>query len=167
MKEEKVIFRVGDVTRIVIPKIVKRVGYPKGVDDYNQTVDVCHGEELAKIFYQRTPLSQATRAKVVHELAYMYAKMDKFGGRERSVHLEEIPEMKDQKFHIQRMKTYFEGTYYPGSARGGHEYEDYDPPTLSVSRAVRCAIGLVEKPSCLWSKLEEVRIPVAHLEKVS
>lgn len=174
MKEPKVIFRRGDVAKIIIPKVVKRVGYPKSVDDYLPSVNVQFGEELAKIFYQKnlSLSANATRAKVEHELAYMLAKQDMFGGPTRSVHLEDLPDIAGRKFFINSMKTYMEGTYYPASRGGGYDYEHDEPAGLSVSRGVRVAIGHIENASCMWpeklqwGEFKEYRIPVAHLEKL-
>lgn len=168
MKEEKVVFRVGDKAKIIIPKVVKRVGYPKGVKDYEPQVLDQFGPQLEQIFTRRPSGSAvATRNKVVEELAYWLAKRDKFGGNQRSVHLEEKPDFAGQTFFIHRMKTYFEGTYVPGHGYGGYEHEGYEPPTLSVSRAVRCAIGYVQQERGLWHGDEMFRIPVSHLEKLS
>lgn len=169
---KKVVFKVGDTARVVIPKVVVRVGYPKAVSDYEKEVEDRFGADIASIFSKLsmgTTLYTNTKAKVVHELAYMLAKQSRFGGPIRSVHLKDMPEAAGQKFYIYQLKTFMEGRYHPGS--GGsyeHSYDDGEPPSLSVTRAVRVAYGQLERPPSIFSRAgapsDLIRIPVAHLE---
>lgn len=170
----KIIFRVGDTAKVVVPKIVKRVGYPKGISDYEKEVEEKFGPEVSAIFAKAgimdTPLYSATKAKVSHELAYMLAKLNHFGGRKRSVHLEERPEILGQKFFIHSLKTFMEGTYFPGF--GGsweNSYDDGEGPSLSISRAVRVAYGYVDGGVSLLlsSSTDMIRIPIENLEKMT
>lgn len=167
----KLIFRVGDTARIVVPKIVARVGYPKSVSDYEKDVEAKFGPEISAIFAKvatmPTQLYSTTKGKVVHELAYMLAKRDHFGGRSRSVHLQERPEIAGQKFFIHQLKTFMEGVYCPGHAGSWESsYDDGEGPSLSITRGVRVAFGYVDAGvRFLSSSTDMIRIPVEHLEK--
>lgn len=171
MKEKKVIFRVGDTCKIIIPKVVRRVGYPKSIDeDYLPAAKVRFGPLIDQLFANEFGGNTVQREKIEREMAYLLAKKDKHGGPVRSVHLEEKPEWADATFFIYDMKSYREGVYVAGS-RGSYGYDGYsepEPPHLDSTGVVRCAIGRVSSnsPTIFKASDDMTRIPVAHLEKL-
>lgn len=171
MKEKKVIFRVGDRCKIIIPKVVRRVGYPKSIDEnYLPAAKTRFGPLIDQLFANEFKGNVPQREKIEREMAYLLAKKDKHGGPYRTVHLEEKPEWAGATFFIYEMKTYREGVYVAGSS-GGWGYSGYDegePPHLDSTGVVRCAIGRVSSNSPMIFKASDdlTRIPVAHLEKL-
>lgn len=162
MKRNPNLIRENDRVRIVVPKIVTRVGYPKAVKDYLAQAEERYGAQLRKDITHEWAVG-----KVLQQIAYGLAKTDGFGGRERSLHLEEKPELLGQEFTVSGIRTVQTGTYYPPS--GGYDaYNgdyDYEPGGLMNMKAHRLATGFSIGYLRFSDSLPE--IPVAHLEKIS
>lgn len=105
---KKHVYRIGDKIRILRPRVVERVGYPKEVFDYlpdesNREVLIAErllrGISLEEAVRQvdleldirsrwgkRSSKIGTVHPKVAWAAAYLRAKEDGFGGRERSIH---------------------------------------------------------------------------------
>ena len=155
MKKNPNLIRENDRVRIVVPKIVTRVGYPKSVKDYVKVAEEKYGAQLRKDIKWEWAV----------EIAYGLAKTDGFGGRERSLHFEEKPEILGQEFTVSGIRTVQTGTYYPPHSSQTYYGEyDYEPGGLANMKAHRLATGF----GVFWHLYDGSRmeIPVAHLEKV-
>lgn len=173
---KRVVFRVDDKVRVIIPKFVKRVGYPKSVADYLSVVDA-KGGSLDALFasfgmlpFKRESEIKRTRDKIRKELAYMLAKADGFGGRVRSIHLEEDLSFANAEARIVGVRTVTTGTYFPPSNVGGGGYDYYDewePGGLDNEKRVRVA----SIQSTAWTQdlrcFDDKEIPVEYLEKLA
>lgn len=97
---KKHVYRKGDRVRILSPFVVDRVGYPKSVYDYYKEEDKDGSLYLAQLLLEGVDPKTAferwqsaglfgygkVNGKVRHLAAYLSAKADGFGGRERSIH---------------------------------------------------------------------------------
>lgn len=152
--------REGDRVRIVTPRVVVRVGYPKTVDDYVEAARRKYGDLLVEDMNKRCV------DKALQQIAYGFAKADGFGGRERSLHCEDVPELAGQVFTVDGVRMVQTGTYYPPHAWVSHCGEhDYEPGGLENMKARRlisgfCAFG---KVSALCARYE---ISAEHVERV-
>lgn len=168
---KKPVFRLDDRVRIVTPTFVTRVGYPKAVSDYLPEVEEKFRPALLKLLeYDNEPTGKAGRAlmKVYQELAYLLATEDGFGGKERSLHTVELPELVGQEFNVSAVKTVMTGTYYPPSGWYSWEGEyDFEPGGLSECKAHRLVQGFAQFG--VWRRPEncpELWIEARCLEKV-
>lgn len=108
MAKRKHVYRIGDKIRILVPRVVERVGYPKEV--FNYLPDESNREVLiAERLLRGISLEEAVRQvdldldiqskwgersskigtvhpKVAWTAAYLRAKADGFGGKTRSIH---------------------------------------------------------------------------------
>lgn len=129
MKRSSVL-RVGDRARIVTPKFVVRVGYPKVTEDYLPEVDAKVGPELFALLEKllvidagptpgrirldttRWPEHRVVK-RIRHDLAYLLARADGFGGKTRTLHYREIPEAASEIIEVEELRTALTGTYFP------------------------------------------------------
>ena len=152
---------VGDSVRVVVPRFVARVGYPKQVEDYLPQVD----GEAAKlnvflqalrpddhkwrarthsrgVWHEQHPawVSERVFDRIRKDVAYSLAQADGFGGRERSIHWTERPELAGATVRVCEVRVVNTGMYYPASTAyygsGSHEY-DYEPGGLDDRRTHR------------------------------
>jgi hypothetical protein len=168
MKRDRI--RIGDQVRIVTPKVVVRVGYPKAVADYLPVVRERHGAHLDAIFRSdiEPPLQllspelpwprSKVRRRVEMDLAYMLAHEDGFGGRRRELHLEERPELAGQEARVDGLRTVMTGVYAPGYSNGGWYNDDYEPAALDDRKPHRLAHLLVFP--------EPIEIPIYFLKRI-
>ena len=155
------IIRLNDRVRITVPKIVTRVGYPKSVKDYLPLAEEKYGAQLRKDIKWEWAVNKA-----LQQIAYGLAKTDGFGGRERSLHFSEKPDLLGQEFTVAGIRTVQTGTYYPPHSSQTYYGEyDYDPGGLMDMKAHRLATGF----GVFWSLYDgsQLEIPVEHLEKIS
>lgn len=131
MKKHRAI-REGDWVKIVTPKIVLRVGYPKTVDDFIPIAKEHFKNTLTAVFGYNTNLD-----RVYRELAYQLLKKAGFGGRERSLHLLDQPHLAGVTVQVQRVRTVMTGRYYPSSGGGDYYTDDYEPAGLADQKAHR------------------------------
>lgn len=145
----KKIVRVGDWVKILEPRFVVRVGYPKSVDDYLPEVDVhmpAVDVVIAELVGRKNlgggpeHVERRIREKIRRDLAYLCARRDSFGGRERSLHTIELPEYAGRETFVSDVRTAVTGTYYPASGGSNYFGEDDDPPGLMNEKRVRLAI---------------------------
>lgn len=170
---KKTVYRKGDTIRILRPRVVVRVGYPKTVEDYlpeqsremlvaeyllrGQTLEQAIASAEVDIAFNLKKLDDP-HPKVAWVAAYLRAKGDGFGGRERTIHFEDLsywqgsqwmrlddPDFTLTKCDTKAFKPFEEivvskrvvktGTYYPPSGGGygtGWSEDDYwyDPGGL-------------------------------------
>jgi hypothetical protein len=149
----KNIIRVGDRVKIVVPSIMLRVGYPKTVGDYEQAAKEAYGAQLWR------DMSGRCAELAIRQIAYGLAKKDGFGGRARTMHLREVPELLGREFTVHSMRTVQTGTYYKPRSSG--DGEDWEPGGLDDRQDHRLASGWgwCGKNMSEW-------IPVKHLLKL-
>src|SRR5262245_44977996 len=93
------IIRVGDTVKILTPRIVTRVGYPKSVKDYSEEIREQHRLPVKDLMIlaggRNVPdgLYKRIETRICHELGYLRAKTQGFGGSERSLHFQEVPDL--------------------------------------------------------------------------
>lgn len=137
--------RVGDRVRVVVPRAVARVGYPKEARDYLAKVVEEREAEVRKLFGYRpaypgidevfpvgssathvawsTAIVEARVAKLppplrraLWDLAYLACKRDGFGGRERRVRLTDpLRGWDDVEFEVAAVRSVMEGDYFAPS----------------------------------------------------
>lgn len=140
--------RVGDRVRIINPLHVVRVGYPKSVVDYENVVDAAALETFLRAQapkrYARMKSAVDTREgrAIRRQLALILAQQDGFGGSERKLHTEEIPEFKDVTGTVRFVKMARTGLYYPPSSSHDWEtgYAEYEPGGLNKAKMHRLLI---------------------------
>ena len=160
----KSIIRVDDRVRIIRPVVVVRVGYPKTVSDY-----LPEAEKKFRALLHTEGLRGRVIEKVLREIAYGLAKADGFGGRQRTLHIKEIPDILGQEFRVMGIRTVKTGIYYP-PAHGrsgwyGEEY-DYEPGGLSDEKTHRLVTGW--HPPVFRRMMDpDIEIAVENLEKIN
>jgi len=161
-------FKPDDRVRIVVPKFVDRVGYPKQVKDYIPQVK---GKVDALIVSLGVglPHNHRMRHKLEAEAAYLLAQKDGFGGRERSVHWIEAAHLQGKECRISSIRTAVTGTYYPPSGGNGMYSDDYEPGGLSGEKRWRLATVTIcrseLKGFMTAIDFSYAEIPIEHLEK--
>lgn len=163
MTSRKNIIRVDDRVRIIRPVVVVRVGYPKAVSDYRNQAEKVFGPLL-----DANDFGGRIREKVLREVAYGLARQDGFGGRQRTLHTKEIPDILGQEFCVTGIRTVKTGTYYPPTGgRGGYYGDewDYEPGGLSDEKTHRLVTGWYAP---VFRRLmdPDIEIAVENLEKI-
>ena len=160
------IIRADDVVRVVDPRIVLRVGYPKSPADYLSDICEKHEAALREIFGYKTarPTLAASLAvgfpgykapsiedrvakmpqplrRSLWDLAYLACKRDGFGGKARRVHLSEsMPDWEGAEFEVASVRSAMEGDYFPPYYGTTYEGEcDNEPGGLENQRVRRLA----------------------------
>ena len=137
--------RTGDIVRVLDPRIVLRVGYPKSPADYLDAVCAKHEATLREIYGFKQPTTRAVflpgdhkdtisrvslmkpqLRRALWDLAYLACKRDRFGGKERRVHLTEpVEKWAGVEFEVHSVRSVMEGDYFPPSRRpywdGGYD----------------------------------------------
>lgn len=118
---------VGDKVKIINPVIVDRVGYPKTLKDYKNESDKQAVINLLGCSrgYQEDNLPKEIKI-ILSEIAHYRARSNGFGGRSRSLHCTERPELKDTWVSVSEMKTVVTGDYYPPHKYDNYEYGGYE-----------------------------------------
>lgn len=165
-KPKPVVIRAGDRVRVVDPRWVLRVGYPKTAADYLAATCERHEAALREIYgYKATrPTLAATLAvdfpgykppsaeervskmppplrRALWDLAYLACERDGFGGKERRVHLSApMPDWEGAEFEVASVRSAMEGDYFPPYY--GRNYwgeSDNEPGGLTNPRVRRLA----------------------------
>lgn len=157
----------GSWVKIVIPKFVERVGYPHDLKYYSSRVESKHGDAIRNLISTNTENKwfefndwRSTRAfeEILQTLAWRAAHADKWGGKERSIHLIDRPELFNAEGWAVKFKRCVTGIYSPGFRSGGYEYDEWEPPYLYNQKHHRLVrLTGVGMPSDLW-------IPDYHLQ---
>lgn len=168
MSQRKNVFRPDDRAVVVTPRFVKRVGYPKTLMDYEVVISQDQEAQtaLGDLFratlhggFTMSPAYEKVRARVERELAYLLAQQDGWGGKERTIHWDERPELQDAQAMVRKVKNAYTGTYVsPTRWSSWSEDADDDPGYLDHIRCHRLAQVQVFSGERLW-------IPTSHLKK--
>lgn len=141
-KTKKVRIKVGDTIRVDAPHVFIRCGYPKTFESETAIVEQECKEDIEKFLRSQkiVPESLSARSphneafsKIARALAYARIKRDGFGGRERSIYTQNLPEFTGKEFRVERVFHVKTGVYVAGSGHyfcGGSGEYDYDPPYL-------------------------------------
>lgn len=109
----------GSFYRVLHPHVFKRCGYPLGMKDVWQ-------EALALITPEQRRLVPERRIPVVAQvLARGLLEARNFGGRERTIHTQHVPEWANRKFECKEIYTFKTGRYYAGWS-GSDYWGEYD-----------------------------------------
>lgn len=141
--------RAGDRVRVVVPRAVKRVGYPKEPCDYLAKVVEEREAEVRKLFGYAPAIPSISNVlpvgstaaddgdavivearvaklpsplrRALWDLAYLACKHDGFGGRERRVHLTEpLKGWEGVEFEVRAVRSVMEGDYFAPSYSRDH-----------------------------------------------
>lgn len=148
MSKDKNLIRVGDYVKIVNPLVVTRVGYPLSKLDMvdKQTPEQVKAiEDMFKAFnYHPSPWSEGVQRNytrfldaVRYKMASIMISQAGWGGKERTIHTINLPDMMDKKAKVTERRVVKTGIYNAGWGTGYDSYngyEDYDPPTLGSER---------------------------------
>jgi hypothetical protein len=141
MRKDAVI-RSGDSVRIEKPLFLNRVGYPKCIESESEIVVKEFGEDIRTLLL-KAGVSEAgiigggflkdwiyirLRDRIINGIAHARLRSHGFGGRNREIYTDEIPEFDGKIFRVAGTRFVKTGTYYPST--GGGEWEDYDPAVL-------------------------------------
>ena len=171
------IIRIGDIVKIIIPKFVDRVGYPKCPNDYKVSIEAKHGTAIRALarfiapnLHEGNGFYMRTINRIIREYCYLAWREDDCGGRERTIHWYEELQYKDTHCIVTKLQNKTTGVYTPG---GGHYNQtsgedDYDPPCLENAQVHRIAtldILYSIHPNLPFS-YDELKTPIYHLEKI-
>lgn len=139
------VIRPGDQVRILKPIRVLRVGYPKGIEDYEKAVDTA---ALARFLvdtapkhfqWRKDPVDTREGRAIRRQLALVLAQQDGFGGKQRTLHTEECPEALNAIAQVISVRSVRTGTYYPPSSYQDWEsgHTEYEPGGLTDAKMHR------------------------------
>jgi len=126
------IIRARDIIRVNKPIFVIRVGYPKCIESETKIVLEKFDKQINELLdcEDRCRLVDDVygniRAKLARRIAYARLQLNGFGGRERKIYTNEIPELKGIIGYVCYIKYMKTGVYYPPC---GYD-EDYEPGGL-------------------------------------
>ncbi len=158
---KKNIIRVGDTIKIETPLFFDRCGYPSTISDTEDSIDDYEdalirklldvGENAELSYWQEKAYRMIRRGLALNILATR-----KFGGAFKTLHLSELPYLKDHEAKVTDIKTVITGTYVPCSGSG----EDYEPAYLKDRKYHRIlTLNLTS-----WG--QPMKIPAANVAKV-
>lgn len=154
MSNKRDILREGDRIKVIDPRIVIRVGYPKCHADFIEEVTVKHKTAVEALFK-----TKRMRKRAYSNLAYEALGAASFGGLQRSVHLCNKPEILGFEATVRSAHTVVTGKYYPPCSSRSYEGEyDYEPGGLSNCVYVRLV--------SIWYQWENIEIPATHCERI-
>lgn len=160
-KKKEDIIRIGDKVKIINPRIIDRVGYPKSVEDIIRNeftkedadkVDglISHLSGLPRNIF--TPYNKSYDLKrehlfdyIVRECAYIRLKRNGFGGNARTIHYKEIAnDIKDLEFDVVGKKLAKTGTRVGGTPEYFNGSYDIDAEGPSFNEEATHIILTVE-----------------------
>lgn len=150
------IIRIGDYVKVINPTIFIRCGYPLGLNDMRKEVVDQYGEEIEKLIknimgerkddklikslgeFKVPPTIRESRIfyDIVNSFAYPKLVAKNYGGKERTLHTELCPQIKDTKARVNGIRMVVTGIYNQGHS--GYTYEgDWDgyPSYLSDTKS--------------------------------
>src|SRR4051812_49115486 len=113
MKSRLPVYRSGDVVRVIEPLVVRRVGYPLGIEDGIKHIEEKHGAAVATLldeigiehnhpaFIDAAVIVShgAAFESIVREMAYHWIRAKAFGGRERAIHTKLVEGLRGSEYH--------------------------------------------------------------------
>lgn len=165
------VIRQGDRVKITRPLFFVRCGYP--LDFHAETEKVLSGrwaeiEPFLKAMgvtagFDAGRMDRAAR-KVAEAIAYALIRQAGFGGRDRTIHTREIPDLAGHEFVVEGVRFVKTGTYTtPGS--GGDPY-DYCPNYLTNEKTHRILRTPLFRDLPFPAGLTGLEIEAANVEKI-
>lgn len=172
--------RVGDEVRVVVPKFLVRVGYPKTVEDYLSVVDreihcvealmerlVSGPDVRPSLSFFEGGAGKMVRNRIRRDLAYLVAKSDGFGGRERRLHVREVPCYLGAQGVVTELRTAVTGNYRAAyQPRCGYYEDEGEPAHLEDEERHRIARVQLQYSWPGADYLDNPEIEVANLEEI-
>jgi hypothetical protein len=129
----KPVLKVGDSVRIIVPILVKRVGYPLVFTDLIKEFEDDPRIDQAMKLLGLNPNARFSKRDFLQGVTKSAVRSRNWGGSQRTIHHIEAKYLHGQVVEITGKRTAKTGTYYPPS--GGYnswsdEY-DYEPGGLS------------------------------------
>lgn len=133
---KKDIIRVGDLVKIVEPHFVVRVGYPFDLEYAKEHLITREEKKTLNEMFNGISFENGLignfggyhYGKVLNILAHKRLKEHGFGGNERTIHTNHLPDKEGKIFKVVGRKTCVTGHYIQGSTSS---YDgEYDPPEL-------------------------------------
>lgn len=161
-------FRIGDNVRIVVPKIFVRCGYPLSFDDVLERTEAEFGERIRTFcrelgfdtYVGSYANSSSVSINVTREIARAVMQRDGYGGRERTIHTADRPDLAGIEGTVCRQFFCKTGTYVPGSRSWSDG--DHEPPYLEDEKTHRILVLDLPLPGC-WN----MPIEAANVEKIA
>lgn len=178
-KHPERVIRANDLVKIVDPRVVLRVGYPKCVEDFLPEVAERHCKAVGLLYKEVTGYlpnenSSRTVEKILRELAHAKLAAERYGGRERSLHFSQpFEELRGKVFAVMSVRSVVTGIYCPGRAGYGYTmngFDEGDAPCLDDAKTHRlatlgCDVEL--DPDKPYVHTFGVEFPVAALRKMA
>ena len=152
----KNVIRVGDTVRIINPAFFLRCGYPLSYEDAVNVINASLTSEIYSLLNKVPGLSteryyhefvrDLTAGNIERELAKLYLKLNRYGGRERKIYSEIIDQLKGREAVVHRKFVKYTGTYYPGyRASAWDDGDESEPAYLGNAKAhVILVLGLLQ-----------------------
>lgn len=178
-------FKKGELVRVVTPLAFVRCGYPldpgevgdrmakeygKRVRDFlnlegHKTYEEMTGDESAFAYADEGWMSSRAYKLAVRALASQFLESKGFGGRERTIHTTELPEIKGKVFevrgwHFNVTGKYCAPSYWPG---GWDSPAEYEPGYLDNAKTHR----ILHLESVNGRPYTHLQIEACHVEKVT
>lgn len=158
--------KVGDYVKVINPRQIVRVGYPKGLNDYVK--EICQDPEYGELVRRLnqfgecnswpvledrrgTTVTQRKLAGIIRELAYLRGQSKGWGGNQRTVHYQDNPAILGQRMRIEEIS--YKRTGFREAGYG--TYEDYVPPNFYTDGTVKILRGV--EPSSLYIGLRPLQ----------
>jgi hypothetical protein len=130
VKVSKPIYRRHDKVRIITPRVFVRCGYPMSLADAREEIAKMRQDDKS-IYDFITSFGIGlhygnTYGKIVNALAYGLLHARGFGGRERTIHTQERPDIKGLVYKVCEKRVVKTGTY----RQGCDNPEDSEGPSL-------------------------------------
>lgn len=175
-------YQTYDRVRIVNPLIFVRCGYPLNKKRVRETLITPEQEEAVRVMLRKfdlyydypieelltTPSKKDTVVeKILDVISGFLLLQHGFGGKERTIHTEERPELKGAILRVINKQVVKTGTYYAPSYtydyyNGGHEWE---PGGLNDMKTHVILEGIIDD-STIWTDKDSIKIEQCHVERV-
>jgi hypothetical protein len=172
----KTSIKVGDEVRVVVPRYVERVGYPKAARDYQDLVLERDGAVIDRIVMNAanyySDKAHAIKCRIIDDLCYLEAHKNGFGGTSRTLHFNALPHGNvNSTYFVTRKRRVTTGTYIKGDAgsRGSGVYKDEDTMSKLVDTHTHTLVeglyldpiagnGLFIKTKNVWMLIDDVEL---------
>ena len=153
MSKKDNIIRVGDIVKIVKPYFFKRCGYPMSFENACDSVKTIYKDKISSFILDVRLIDKPNKGisiledknskefsrifnKIVSALAYDYIRINKFGGKEKTIHTIHSPDYKNCLMEVEKIKFVKTGVYTSGIWFGGNGYseDDYTPAYLDKEK---------------------------------
>lgn len=163
------IIRIGDRVNIIKNRPIQRVGYPKSVKDYYDRVREEQGDDITRMLLRAESIpgthrwdishkAKGVEKLIVHNLAYLMARADGFGGRERQIFFEEPRKLEKGPYVVKGVRIVQTGRYYPPC--GGYDpyHCEYDWEPGGIAEAKTHKILQLRLDGCAFDPDDDIEI---------